>query len=144
MPRLRKLDIADMIPLINRRGPRGLPGETKIVREVVEKPSVDLKPLRDEVEDLKKKVRDTERALNRPIQFPGGSQTGSYHRVTSNMKRFAKNSFMGGINVIGVASNAPTTIVLPHDLDPNMLVVIKDELGVADTHPITVQVFQPV
>jgi hypothetical protein len=139
MPRLRKLDLVDVIPLI-KRGPRGLPGETKIVREVVEKPSVDLKPLRDEVEDLKKKVRETERALNRPIQFPGGSQTGTYHRVTSNTMSFSRHSFLQGVNIIGVASGEATTIYLPRNMDPTHLVCVKDELGVAGAATITVMV----
>lgn len=146
MPRLRKVELAEVIPLLRGKnglpgpqGPRGLPGETKVVTEVVEKP-VDLKPLRDEIEELKKKVRDAERALRTPIQFPGGSQTGSYHRVTSSTARFSRHSFMQGINIIGVASGEATTIYLPNDMDPTHIVCVKDELGVANIAPITVMV----
>ncbi len=108
----------------------------EVIREVAQ-PTVDveslLKPLKDEVEKLKKR---------KPEYFPGGSgSVGSYHRVTDDVKRFAKNSFNPGINVIGVASGVPTTIWLPQDLEHNHLVAVKDELGIAAQQPITVRVY---
>jgi hypothetical protein len=92
----------------------------------------DLESLKKEVESLKKR---------RPEYVSGSGSVGSYHQVTSNEMRFTKHSFQPGLNVIGVASGVPTTIWLPADLEPNHLVAVKDELGVAAQLPITVQVY---
>lgn len=98
-----------------------------------EEDSSDLDSLRSEIEKLKKRKPEP--------QFVGGSgATGSYYSVTSNSATFTKHSFNPGINIIGVRSGEPTTIYLPSDLEPNQLVSIKDELGVAAVHPITILV----
>lgn len=92
------------------------------------------------IEDLRKELEKIKKRRPEP-QFVGGSgATGSYHSVTSNVATFTKHAFNPGINIIGVRSGEPTTIYLPSDLEPNQLVSIKDELGVAAIHPITVLV----
>lgn len=115
---------------------RGKDGETRIIREVVEKPlSLDdvLGPIRKDIEWIKKRRPET--------QFVGGvGATGTYHRVTDSVARFQPSSFNPGINIIGVASSVATTIWLPSRLEPNHLIAIKDELGVGASAPITVRV----
>ena len=109
---------------------------TEVVRETVKQEVAinlpEIAILKKEVELLKKK---------RPEYVGGSGSVGSYHRVTSNEIRFSKHSFQPGINVIGVASGMPTTVWLPHDLEPNHLVAVKDELGVATQQPIEVRVY---
>ena len=98
----------------------------------VEQPIKDFEAVKKDVAWLKKR---------KPEYFPGGSGTiGSYHKVTEDVFVFRKNSFNPGINIIGVSSGMPTTIWLPPDLEPNHLVAVKDELGIADQQHITIRV----
>lgn len=114
--------------------------DTKLkILEEVEEPETEDDDTSD-VEDLRKELEKLKKRRPEP-QFVGGSgATGSYHSVTSNVATFTKHAFNPGINIIGVSSGEPTTIYLPSDLEPNQLISIKDELGVAAVHPITVLV----
>lgn len=86
--------------------------------------------------------KDLDWVKNRkPDYFPGGSgAVGSYHRVTTEEIIFSKHSFNPGVNVIGVATGLPVTIWLPKDLEPNHVIAVKDELGIAAQQPITLRV----
>lgn len=121
--------------LRGRDGKDGKDGETRIAREVVEKPmALDsvLDPIKKDIAWIKKR---------KPEWHGGGGQAvGSYHKVTSNEIAFTKHSFHEGLNIIGVASGVATTVRLPGSLDPTHQIVIKDELGVAGSYPITVAV----
>lgn len=116
-----------------------LPVHTKELRSepapLPEIPDVEelLKPIKEDVDKLKKR---------RPEFIGGVGATGSYHEVTSNVAKFQPSSFNPGINVIGVRSGEATTIWLPSKLEPNHLISVKDELGVASTSPITIRVYQ--
>ena len=132
--KLRKLDWWEVPKLRPKAEVRVLPVHTKetIRTEQVISNLPDLESLKKEVEKLKKR---------KPEYFPGGSgSVGSYHRVEVEEIYFQKTSFNPGINVIGVASGMPTTIWLPKDLEPNHLIAVKDELGVADQQPISIRV----
>lgn len=113
-----------------------LPVHTRETRVETKEVQLDLSPL----ESLKK---DVEKLKKRRPEFVGGSgAVGTYHEVTSNVMRFQPSSFNPGINVIGVRSGVATTIWLPSRLEPNHLISVKDELGVASTAPITIRVYQ--
>ena len=114
-----------------------VPVHTKETLETVRTEQVisnlpDLESLKKEVEKLKKR---------RPEYVGGSGSVGSYHVVSTAEKRFAKDAFNPGINVIGVRAAAATTIWLPKDLEPNHLIAVKDEVGSALQYPITVKVY---
>ena len=154
MPRLRKVDF---IPPALLRGPRGVPGSpgaAGLDGVGIRGPSGrDGKDGKDGVTAVvTKTVIDTE-AVNRLREefatklakrgiSPGGPNAAvtSYAAVTQDEIHFSKYSFIHGMNVIGVRQ-VPCTVYLPHNLDREMLLVIKDETGTASpSNPITIQV----
>lgn len=152
MPRLRKVEF---IPPALLRGPRGMPGSAGAsgtngrdgrdgkdgkdgkdgVTTVVTKTVID-------TESVNKLRRELTAKLAKRSISPGGPNAAvtSYVAVTQDEIHFSKYSFVHGTNVIGVRQ-VPCTIYLPHNLDREMLLVIKDETGTASpSNPITIQV----
>lgn len=108
-----------------RDGRDGKPGEVRTVRE---EKVLDLGEYQKEVAALKKQF-DWLKKRN-PEVIQGGGQAVTKYIFTNNQEtHFMKPSFVEGVNIIGVRYSGAATVYLPHDLDPTMIVSIKDESG---------------
>lgn len=151
MPRLRKVEFIPPALLRGPRGAAGAPGQNGVgirgpsgrdgrdgkdgVTTVVTQTVIDT----EAVDRLRKEFAAK---LAKKSISPGGPNAAvtSYVAVTQDEIHFSKYSFVHGTNVIGVRQ-VPCTIYLPHNLDREMLLVIKDETGTASpSNPITIQV----
>lgn len=113
--------------LPGRPGRAGRDGEIKVVHEVVEKP-ISLDQFQKEVSELQKKFDWLK--SRRPEVIQGGGQAVTHYIFTDKQEtHYRKPSFIEGITVIGVRYLGPATVYLPHDLDPTMIVSVKDEAG---------------
>jgi len=110
------------------QGPRGLPGETKVVTEVVEK-AVDLSSLVKELDVLKNELEVIRKKKPQEVRVGGGPSPTNYLFTEVSETHLRKSSFVEGVNVIGVRYNGAATVYLPNNLDPTMLVAVKDEAG---------------
>jgi hypothetical protein len=86
-------------------------------------------------EDLNKEFARLSQLLE-PI-----NNAANYIQVTEAERYLYQKELVRGVNVIGVATNLDTTIYIPAALPQEYLILIKDELGVAGIHPITVEVY---
>ena len=110
-----------------RDGKDGRDGITKTITEVVEK--VDLESLTLVKEELAKLKKQFDWLKNQPQSQGGGQAVTQYLWTDKQETHYRKPSFIEGITVIGVRYDGPATVYLPHDLDPTMLVTVKDEVG---------------
>lgn len=108
-------------------GRDGKDGVTKVITEVVER-RADLVPIQDEIKALKEGLIKLTQRRPETI-YPGGGATTKYIFTEQQVTHYRKPSFVDGVTVIGVRYNGPATVYLPHDLDPTMLVSVKDEVG---------------
>jgi hypothetical protein len=111
------------------QGPPGKDGETKIIREVVEK-AADLSEITGELKALRAELDRVKKRKTEPSHTVGGQASSTKYVVqTESEIHWKKDSFINGITVIGVRYNGAATVYLPNNLDPTMLVSVKDEAG---------------
>lgn len=120
--------------LKGRNGKDGLPGKngkdgvTRVITEIVETP-VDLAPLQVELDKLRDELTKLKKRRPEQQHAVGGTPATRYLAQTTDTMHWKKDSFIHGITVIGVRYSGAATVYLPHDLDPTMLVSVKDESG---------------
>lgn len=79
-----------------------------------------------------KKQFDWLKNRNPEVIQGGGQAVTKYVFTEAQESHWRKSSFVEGVNIIGVRYNGAATVYLPHDLDPTMIVSIKDEAGSGD------------
>lgn len=116
------------------QGPEGRPGrDGKDGRagevRVVEVP-VNLESFQKQIDDLKGQLKRNQKA--EVFAYSGNSEAVRYNFTTEQVSHWRKPSFCQGITIIGVRFAGPATVYLPHDLDNNQIVTVKDEAGTGD------------
>lgn len=109
------------------RGPAGVDGVTKVIRESVKVVDLEstksaLASLQRELDKLKKRQPETYFSQTSPAVV-------KYLFTEQQTTRFRKASFLEGHTIIGVRYSGSATVYLPRDLDNNMIVSVKDEVG---------------
>jgi len=117
------------------QGPPGIPGIPGIQGE----PGKDV-----DIEDLLKRLEKDKRFKpTQPFMPNGGGGIPSAIRYTkvenTDTYYVPSNTLINGTNIFGIATNQPTTVYLPKSITSERMICIKDELGVADTHNITIK-----
>jgi hypothetical protein len=64
-----------------------------------------------------------------------------YIPVTTATVYLTQKELVEGNNIVGVKSGVATTVYIPADLPQTYIIHVKDELGVAGTFPITLEVY---
>ena len=103
-------------------GPKGADGKDGEVKQVT--------VVQYETEQLEVLKRDIEKLKKRRAEVSGGGSTPTHYLWTDAQEtHYRKPSFVLGITIIGVRYSGAATVYLPHDLDPTMIVAVKDEAG---------------
>ena len=87
------------------------------------------------IKSTKGKDGETPLILNRG---GGGHATVTYHSITTASADIGKSQLVHGMNIFGVNYAGTCYIYLPHNPDPEMLIVVKDESGNASGNNIIV------
>jgi hypothetical protein len=109
-------------------GPPGKDGKDGLVKTEVVERLVGLEEFQKQVAALQKQFDWLKNRRAEVIQG-GGQAVTKYLFTESQESHWRKPSFVEGINVIGVRYSGAATVYLPHDLEPTMIVSVKDEAG---------------